>query len=42
VKSVGNLLAGPLSNIPLPAKPVGQFKLAFEVNAMTDLWIALA
>jgi hypothetical protein len=38
---LGNLLAGPLSNIALPAKPVGQFKLFFEVNATTDLWIAL-
>jgi len=33
--SLGNLLAGHLSNIALPAKPVRQFRLFFEFNTMT-------
>ncbi|MEJ7870615.1 MAG: hypothetical protein WKF67_00015 [Rubrobacteraceae bacterium] len=39
--SLGNLLAGKLTNIPLPA-PRGKFTLYFNDNSMQDLWLALA
>jgi hypothetical protein len=37
----GNLLKGRLTNIALPANPVGEFKLFFEDNRIEDLWIAI-
>ena len=39
--SLGNLLAGRLTNIPRPA-PTGTFTLCFDDNSMQDLWLALA
>ncbi|MGH9960058.1 MAG: hypothetical protein ACREBC_23535 [Pyrinomonadaceae bacterium] len=39
--SLGNLRAGKLTNIPLPA-PIGKFTLYFNDNWMEDLWLALA
>lgn len=39
--ALGNLLAGKLSNIPLPAGPVGPLRLFFPDNQLEDLWIAL-
>jgi hypothetical protein len=38
---MGNLRAGKLANIPLPA-PAGKFTLFFNDNSMSDLWLALA
>jgi len=39
--SLGDLLVGNLSNIGLPAKPDGQLRLFFDLNALNDLWIAV-
>jgi len=39
--SLGNLRAGKLTNIPLPA-PTGKFTLYFNDNSMEDLWLAVA
>ena len=39
--TLGGLLVGKLNNVQLPAKPVGQLKLYFEVNTLRDLWIAV-
>jgi hypothetical protein len=39
--TMGNLRAGKLANIPLPA-PAGKFTLFFNDNSMSDLWLALA
>ena len=39
--ALGNLLAGKLSSIPLPAGPVGTLRLFFPDNQLEDLWIAL-
>jgi hypothetical protein len=36
----GNLLRGPLTT-GLPAKPVGELKLFFNANAMSDLWVVV-
>jgi len=36
-----DLLAGKLSNIPLPEKPVGELKLFFGDKTITDLWMAI-
>ncbi len=38
--ALGNLLRGPLTD-GLPAKPIGQLRLFFDVNALNDLWIAV-
>ena len=38
--SLGNLCAGKLTNIPLPA-PIGEFTLYFTDNSMEELWLAL-
>ena len=38
--SLGNLCAGKLTNIPLPA-PIGEFSLYFTDNSMEELWLAL-
>jgi receptor-binding and translocation channel-forming TcA subunit of Tc toxin/ABC toxin-like protein/neuraminidase-like protein/PA14 domain-containing protein/virulence plasmid A protein len=38
--TMGNLLVGNLTNIPLPP-PTGEFKLYFEDRAIDDLWIAV-
>ncbi len=37
---IGNLRAGKLTNIPLPA-PIGGFTLHFTDNSVEDLWMAL-
>lgn len=34
----GNLLVGKLTNIALPIRPVGEFKLFFNDRALDDLW----
>lgn len=39
--SLGDLCAGKLTNIPLPA-PTGKFTLYLNDNSMEDLWLALA
>lgn len=39
--SLGNLRAGKLTNIPLPA-PIGKFTLYFNDNSMEEVWLALA
>lgn len=39
--NLGGLLVGSLSNVGLPARPVGQLRLFFEDRAMEDLWIAV-
>ncbi len=43
--ALGNLLVGKLTGgatgIALPVKPVGELKLFFNANAMSDLWIAV-
>lgn len=36
----GNLLRGPLTT-GLPAKPVGELKLFFNANSMSDLWVVV-
>jgi hypothetical protein len=40
--SLKDLVAGKLTNVTKPAKPVGQFKLYFEDAKLIDLWIAIA
>ena len=37
----GNLFVGNLSNIGLPAKPVGELKLFFNDKELSELWIAV-
>ena len=39
--SLGEMLVGRLSNITLPANPRGLFKLHFEDNKLSNLWVAL-
>jgi hypothetical protein len=39
--SLGNLLVGKLTNIPLPEQPVGSFTLYFDDAKLSDLWIAV-
>jgi hypothetical protein len=39
--SLGHLLIGSLSNIGLPAKPIGLLRLYFDANVLDDLWIAV-
>ena len=39
--SLGGLLAGRLTDIPLPPSPVGKFTLYFNNNSMDELWLAL-
>jgi Tc toxin complex TcA C-terminal TcB-binding domain len=40
-ESLNNLLAGTLTNIPLPGAPTGTFNLYFETDALDDLLIAV-
>ncbi|MCG3161363.1 MAG: hypothetical protein JMDDDDMK_02531 [Acidobacteria bacterium] len=40
-KSLNNIRRGELKNIPLPAKPTGEFTLYFDDNSMDDLWLTL-
>lgn len=40
--SLGNLFVGKLTNVTLPAKPIGELKFYFENAQLSDLWIALA
>lgn len=39
--ALGGLLNGKLDNVGLPVKPVGELKLFFDTNAMSDMWIAV-
>lgn len=39
--ALGGLLNGRLENIELPVKPVGELKLFFDTNALSDMWIAV-
>ncbi|HWP47868.1 MAG TPA: hypothetical protein VNM22_11955 [Candidatus Limnocylindrales bacterium] len=39
--SLGNLLVGRLTNITLPAKPIGALKLYFVDAKLSDFWIAV-
>ncbi|MCX7790913.1 MAG: hypothetical protein N2378_09765 [Chloroflexaceae bacterium] len=39
--TLGNLLVGRLTNIPLPDKPTGDLKLYFDGADLADVWIAV-
>jgi len=39
--SLGELHIGRLDNIKLPEKPVGELKLYFDNNEISDLWIVI-
>lgn len=39
--SLGDLLVGKLTDIDLPEKPVGELRLFFDVNDMSDIWIVV-
>jgi hypothetical protein len=39
--SMGNLLAGKLTQIALPAKPVGEIKLFIDTKEVSDVWLAV-
>ncbi|MDW8214020.1 MAG: hypothetical protein RMJ55_10715, partial [Roseiflexaceae bacterium] len=40
--TLGNLLVGRLTNIPLPDKPAGDLKLYFDSADLSDLWLAVS
>jgi hypothetical protein len=39
--SLDHMLVGKLDQVPLPDKPIGDLKLYFDDNQLSDLWIAL-
>ncbi len=39
--ALNNIHVGKLTNIPLPAKPVGKVNLYLEDRALSDLWVAM-
>ena len=39
VPAMGGVLSGRLTNVPLPAAPVGSFTLAFDDRSVDDVWM---
>ena len=39
VPAMGGVLSGRLTNVPLPAAPVGSFTLAFDDRGVDDVWM---